>query len=302
VPAEIQLIQQLPVINTLGEGVIWDHRTQTLYWTDIQQSKLYSWQFGDTSAKQFSCPERLGCFGFTQDPTWLICGFESGFAFFNPHIGEVNWVRKVEEGFSHTRLNDGRVDRQGRFWAGSMMQDEGKDESREKAALYRLEHNHQITKVINNVKVANGLCWSPSGDTLYFADSPSQTIQQAKTNAKTGDIGPLSLFTTTEQNAFPDGSCVDNQGCIWNAQWASSTVKRYSPSGELLLTLDVPCKQPSCVAFGGPDLQHLFVTSARQDLSAHTIEQQPSNGDLFIYQTPYTGLTESICLTPNSQK
>lgn len=296
----IQLIQQLSVANTLGESVIWDHRSQTLYWSDIQQSKLYSWQLGDVSSKYYLCPERLGCLGLTPDLNWLICGFESGFAFFNPLTSEVKWINKIESNLAHTRLNDGRVDRQGRFWAGTMMQDEGKDQSREKAALYRLEHNHDVTKVIDQVNVSNGLCWSPDGETLYFADSPTQTIQQAKMNTTTGDIGPLSQFTTTEYNAFPDGSCVDSQGCIWNAQWASSTVKRYSPSGKLLLTLDVPCEQPSCVAFGGPDMQHFFVTSARQDLTPDTIKQQPSNGDLFIYHTSYTGLTESICTTAQS--
>ncbi|MCF2948609.1 SMP-30/gluconolactonase/LRE family protein [Paraglaciecola aquimarina] len=296
----IQLTQKLAVGNTLGEGVIWDHRQEIVYWTDIQQSTLFSWKFGDLQAKQYMCPERLGCFGLTPNLDWLICGFESGFAFFNPHTGKINWIQKVETEYSHTRLNDGRVDRQGRFWAGSMMQDEGADESRARASLYRLEHNHQVTKVIEQIKVSNGLCWSPNGDTLYFADSPTQTIRQAKMNTETGDIGQLTQFAKTDSHAYPDGSCVDNQGCIWNAQWASNTVKRYSPDGELLLTLDVPCKQPSCVAFGGPDLQHLFVTSARIGLSEKLLDEQPSNGNLFVYHTPYTGLPESICLTPFS--
>ncbi|MGJ8681116.1 SMP-30/gluconolactonase/LRE family protein [Paraglaciecola sp.] len=295
-----ELVQQLPVANTLGEGVIWEHRTQTVYWTDIEQSKLYSWKFGQTTSSYFDCPERLGCFGLTGDPAWLICAFESGFAFFNPQSGETKWLQKVELNLSHTRFNDGRVDRQGRFWAGTMMQDEGKDDTQERAALYRLNHNHRVKKIIKDIKVSNGLCWSPTGDTLYFADSPSQTIQQAQMDIKTGKIGPLKEFAKTDSHAFPDGSCVDSDACIWNAQWASSTVKRYSPDGELLLTLDVPCKQPTCVTFGGPDLQHLIVTSARINLSEHTLQQQASNGNLFVYHTPFTGLTESICLTPFS--
>ncbi|WP_158971744.1 SMP-30/gluconolactonase/LRE family protein [Paraglaciecola sp. L3A3] len=291
----ITLIQELPVANTLGEGVIWQQDTQTAFWTDIQQNKMYSWKFGSIVTNQYECPERLGCFGFTTEQEWFICGFESGFAFFHPLSGQIEWIAKIESEYVHTRLNDGRVDRQGRFWAGTMMEDEGVDENRAKAALYRLDNNRQVTKVIEQVKVANGLCWDPSGDILYFADSPTQTIIKANMNKNTGELQPASPFINTDKHAFPDGSCIDSEGCLWNAQWGSSTIKRYSPTGELLLVLDTPCEQPSCVAFGGPDLQHLFVTSARQNLSTDKIEQEPSNGNLFVYQTPYTGLAESVC-------
>ncbi|MDU0356460.1 SMP-30/gluconolactonase/LRE family protein [Paraglaciecola aquimarina] len=296
----IALTHQLPVANTLGEGVIWDHNSQTTYWTDIQNNVLYSWKFAATSVQQYPCPERLGCFGFTSEHGWLICAFETGFAFFHPISGQTEWIAKIESDLLHTRLNDGRVDRQGRFWAGTMMQDEGVDESKHKAALYRLEHDKSVTRVIDQVKVSNGLCWSPKGDVMYFADSPTQTISQSRLDILTGEIGPLTDFAHTNNEVFPDGSCVDSEGCIWNAQWGSSTVKRYSPEGKVLLVLDTPCLQPTCVAFGGPNLQHLIVTSARQNINSVHINAEPANGDVFVFQTPYTGLQESICTLSRS--
>ncbi|MFT4994938.1 MAG: L-arabinonolactonase [Paraglaciecola sp.] len=292
-PADIHLIEQLKVRNILGEGVIWDERVQCLYWTDIEAKRLYSWGFAGP-VRYYDCPERLGSFGLSQQTEQFICAFESGFAFFNPRTGETKWLSKVERDLAHTRLNDGRVDRQGRFWAGSYAERKGKG----LGGLYRLEESGQSTKIIDNVRIANSLCWSPDGQTMYFADTATQIIQRADFDPATGDIKNLRAFIKTAENAFPDGACVDSEGYLWNAQWGSSTVKRYSPEGEEVLCLDVPCTQPSCVSFGGPTLQHLFVTSASKNLKAKSASE-PANGSLFIYQTPFYGIPESI-FKPNS--
>ena len=287
--ADICLIEQLKVGNTLGEGVIWDERVQCLYWTDIEAKRLYRWGFS-RGVDCFDCPERLCSFGLSQHVEQFICAFESGFAFFNPASGEITWLSKVESDLSHTRLNDGRVDRQGRFWAGSYAEHKGQG----LGGLYRLEENGQSTKMIADVRIANSLCWSPDGRTLYFSDTATQIIQRGDFDPGTGSIKNLQPWIKTADNAFPDGSCVDREGYLWNAQWGSSTVKRYSPDGKEVLRLDVPCKQPSCVSFGGPTLQHLFVTSACKNLQP-ALAQQAENGSLFIYQTPFYGIPESIC-------
>jgi sugar lactone lactonase YvrE len=286
---DISLIEQIDVANILGEGVIWDERNQTLYWTDIESRKFYSWGFL-IGLNHYDCPERLCSFGLTQESERFICAFESGFAFFNPLTAEITWINKVESDLPYTRLNDGRVDRQGRFWAGSYV--EGKGPRR--GGLYRLEKDGQATKIINDVQIANSLCWSPDGQIMYFSDTATQIIQRADYNPTSGAVSNLSSLITTNHGAYPDGSCIDSQGYLWNAQWGSAKVKRYDPQGREVLSIDLPCKQPSCVSFGGPNLQHLFVTSARKDLQRQEIEQQPSNGNLFIFATPFTGIAESI--------
>jgi sugar lactone lactonase YvrE len=287
---DISLVDQLDVSNILGEGVIWDERNQTLYWTDIESRKFYSWGFS-AGVRHYDCPERLCSFGLTEESERFICAFESGFAFFKPLSAEITWISKVESDLPYTRLNDGRVDRQGRFWAGSYVEDKGS----KRGALYRLEKDGQATRIISNVRIANSLCWSPDAQTMYFSDTPTQTIQRADFDPATGSVHNLSHLITTNQGAYPDGSCIDSQGYLWNAQWGSSKVKRYDPQGREVLSLDLPCKQPSCVSFGGPNLQHLFVTSARKGLQHQEIKQQPGNGSLFIFATPFMGIAESVC-------
>jgi L-arabinonolactonase len=287
---DVSLIKQLEVSNILGEGVIWDERNQTLYWTDIESRKFYSWGFL-TGVHHYDCPERLCSFGLTEESDCFICAFESGFAFFRPLSAQINWLSKVESDLPHTRLNDGRVDRQGRFWAGSYVEGKGQ----QSGGLYRLEKNGQTTKVINDLQIPNSLCWSPDGQTMYFSDTATQIIQRADFDPATGAVSKLSPLITTNRGAYPDGSCIDSQGYLWNAQWGSAKVKRYNPQGQEVLSIDLPCKQPTCVSFGGPNLQHLFVTSARKNLQQQVIEQQPGNGNLFIFATPFTGIAESIC-------
>ena len=197
----------------------------------------------------------------------------------------------MESDLPYTRLNDGRVDRQGRFWAGSYVEGKGQ----QSGGLYRLEKNAQATKILSDIHIANSLCWSPDGKTMYFSDTPTRIIQRADFDQVSGAVTNLSPFIKTNDGAYPDGSCVDSQGYLWNAQWGSAKVKRYDPMGREVLSLDLPCKQPSCVSFGGPKLQHLFVTSARKDLQQNCIEQQPGNGNLFIFATPFTGIAEPVC-------
>lgn len=286
----IHLIKQLRVSNTLGEGVIWDHRLQCLYWTDILAREFYRWDFNGKISR-YACPHRLCSFGLTHQSDWLICAFDCGFAFFHPQSAKLQWISQIETDLVHTRMNDGRVDRQGRFWAGTMC--EGKGE--QFAGLYRLQQDHKVTKVLGNVQIANGLCWSPDSKFIYFADSAKHVICRGEFDPLTGGVSNLCPWVSTPNEAFPDGSCIDSQGFLWNAQWGSSTVQRYAPDGQLVLSLEIPCKQPSCVTFGGPNFNHLFVTSAADGLPAGSDTPHSSDGALFMFETPYQGLAESIC-------
>lgn len=286
----IELVQQLKVGNTLGECVIWDHRQQCLYWTDILAKQFYRWDFNGQPSR-YPCPQGLCSFGLSTHQDWLIAAFDSGFAFFHPLSGQVLPLTQVEANQQHTRMNDGRVDRQGRFWAGTMR----KKNSPQCGALYRLEDNYQAKKMLDDVHIANSLCWSPDAKIMYFADSAKQVISRSDFDPQSGEFKNSQPWITTPAGAFPDGSCIDSEGFLWNAQWGSATVKRYDPSGQLVLTLDIPCEQPSCVCFGGPNLNHLFVTSAADGMPSRGQVVPANDGDLFVYHTPFQGLHESIC-------
>jgi len=136
------------------------------------------------------------------------------------------------------------------------------------------------------------LCWSPDGESMYHTDTPTRQIKKYSFDCDSGTFSNELLFATTKENCFPDGSTVDDNGYVWNAQWGSSSVVRYSPSGQQDLIVDVPASQPSCVAFGGNDMNLMFVTSAWQDLDSKARKADPKAGCLFIYETEYQGLTE----------
>lgn len=136
------------------------------------------------------------------------------------------------------------------------------------------------------------MCFSPDSRYCYFADSPLRVIFRFDFDAATGELGRRSVFAETSGNAFPDGATVDCEGCVWSAHWGSGRVIRYAPDGRIDREVAIPTCQPSCVAFGGPSLEYLFVTSARQGLTAATLAGDPMAGHLFVLQTGSKGLPE----------
>lgn len=288
----MQLIHTLAVENELGEGVIWDHKSAKVWWTDIQQCKLFRYDPDTKHVEQWNTPERLCCFTPRQNGQGLVAAFESGFAFYAPETGVIEWLHKLEEDNPGTRFNDGRTDRQGRLWAGTMVED--MDSAPYKGSLYCLKNDLSVHKSsIDGLHITNSICWSPDGKTMYHTDTPSLIIKQYPFDTQTGTLGAAEHFVTTRDGCYPDGSIVDADGYLWNAQWGSKTVVRYSPEGEEDLVLDIPTSQPSCVAFGGKDLDLLFVTSAWQDMDSSTRDEDKQAGNLFIYKTDYQGLIES---------
>lgn len=284
------LVDTLKVENELGEGVIWDAAGAAVWWTDIAGSILYRYQLADKKLDQWALPERLGSFALVAGNDQLICGFASGFAYYHPFTGAIQWLSKIEQNNMGTRLNDGRADRQGRFWAGSMV------ESGEQGAgaLYCLDHQLQVSTQVSGLSISNGLCWSPDGTVMYHTDTPSRRIYRYDFDTATGAISNQSLLVRTEKGCFPDGATVDADGYLWSAQWAASRVVRYSPEGEVNFVLSLPVSQPTCVAFGGPELSRLFITSAYQGLGAEDRSAQPEAGNLFIFETDIKGIADPL--------
>ncbi|MFT6408984.1 MAG: sugar lactone lactonase YvrE [Arenicella sp.] len=287
----MRLIDTLKVENELGEGVIWDHAASKLWWTDIQQSKLYRYDPESKKLEQWDTPERLCCFAPRADSKGLVAAFESGFAFYTPESGELEWIKKLEADNPGTRFNDGRTDRQGRLWAATMVEND--KIATYKGSLYCLDYQLHVHKTIGDLSIPNSLCWSPDGKTMYHTDTPSRQIKQFNYDIETATFDKSRNFVTTKQGCYPDGSIIDAEGYLWNAQWASSTVVRYAPNGSVDLVVSVPASQPTCVAFGGKNLNLMFVTSAWQDLDSQARALDSDAGSLFVFETDYLGLIEN---------
>lgn len=289
------LIKVIDVANILGEGVQWHALSQCIWWTDIQESCLYCYNTKTNQLSRHDMPERVGCFAFIQKDSRILVALATGIALYNFDNKSIVWLDRPELHLTDNRFNDGRVDRKGRFWFGSMI--ENFTEKPQSAYLYLLDKRLKSIPKLGDIEISNGLCWSPDGCKLYHADSPKRQINQYDFDLETAEISNKKHFATTAYGSFPDGSTIDAQGYLWNAQWAGSKVVRYSPKGRVDLVLELPVTQPSCVAIGGPNLDWLIITSARQDLTALQLSTQPQAGNVFIYKlNGVQGIEEEHCV------
>ncbi|HWA91452.1 MAG TPA: SMP-30/gluconolactonase/LRE family protein [Rhizomicrobium sp.] len=286
----------VPVGNTLGEGVLWDCGSGRAWWTDIQQKKLLRYAPATGLIETFDLPERLGSFGFVESGTQIIAAFESGFALYAPESGALDWIARPPHAAKNIRFNDGRVDRQGRFWAGSMVEGDGEPRGK----LYRLDGDGRYEVCAANIAISNSICFSPDGKAMYFADTPKQVIHRYALDPESGELSSRRIFAITPEDAFPDGAQVDCDGCVWSAHWGAGQVVRYTPDGRVDTVIDLPVTQPTCVAFGGDDMDLLFVTSARENLSGRVLERQPQAGNLFVYRVAARGMSDARYVRPLS--
>lgn len=285
VPQEI-----LQVGNVLGECVLWDSRHNELWWTDIQASRLHCCDWTTGALQALEAPERIGSFGLVAGSESLIAAFASGIALYEPRQRQVRWLTRPVAGDPGVRFNDGRVDRRGRFWSGTMVED---NQLGARGCLYSVEGTGEARCHLRDVRIANGLCFSPDGSRLYFADSPTRVISAYDLIEPEGVLGSRRTLAQTPEGSSPDGATVDVDGCIWTALWGAGCVVRYTPDGRLDRTLPVPASQPSCVCFAGPELDILCVTSARVGLDDSRLHDEPHAGDVFLYRVGTQGLPES---------
>lgn len=285
----LKLHHTIEVNNRLGEGIQWHVDSASLWWTDILSCRLYRLDWATQQQQVWSTPERLTAFGIVStDPVQLLVSFASGFALYRPDQQQVTWLARPETSIAGNRFNDGRVDRQGRFWSGTMVE----DDQGQTGTLYRLDESG-ARPMLRDLSIPNALCWSPDGRTLYHADTPTRYIRRFDFDPQTGGLSAPTEFAAAPQGN-PDGACMDAEGHLLCALWGGHGVARFRPDGELKALHPVPVSQPTCVALGGPDMNLLFVTSAREGLSKDALAREPLAGSVLIYETDYTGLPESV--------
>jgi sugar lactone lactonase YvrE len=288
-----ELIDTVRAGNTLGESAAWDPVEERLWWTDIQERRLFRYDPRSASLATYELPERLGSFGFVDGGERLIAAFESGFALYHPPSARIEWIARPAHGAPNVRFNDGRVDRQGRFWAGSMTEGGGAPLGK----LYCLD-GRDARVHLTDIAICNSICFSPDGRHLYFADTPQRAILAFELDGPGGVLSNRRVFARTPEGAFPDGANVDADGHLWSAHWGAGRIVRYAPDGRISGEIEIPASQPTCVAFGGRDLDLLFVTSAREGLGAATLQTQRHAGDLFVYSVNVRGLADRAFAAP----
>ena len=270
----------------LGEGPIWVEREAALYWVDIKGRKIF--RLGARGKlEQWETPVRVGSLAPRAD-VGFIAGTDQGLATVDLTSGHFEVVNQPESHLPDNRFNDGKVDRAGRFWAGTM------DDTHQNATgtLYRVGPDLRCTAVDEDYEITNGPAFSPTGETMYHNDS-ARRVTYAFDLDRDGNATNRRVFARYgEGDGFPDGLTVDREGCLWIAFWGGWCVRRYSPAAECLRKVELPVEQPSSCAFGGPGLDRLYVTSASIGLDEAARAVQPQAGGLFMLSPGVRGIAE----------
>lgn len=275
------------VRNTHGEGPIWSERLQKLFWTDLESRLLWEYEPRSSTFQSRPMPAKVCSMAFRENGGLLIA-FDRGLSFYDLDEGTEQRIIDVEPDLPTTRLNDGRCDRQGRFIVG------GFDPSEKGlSGAYRLDADLSIHRLFGGLSSANSTCFSLDGKTMYYADSPQAAIWAFDYDIDAGVPSHRRVFCDfKDQPGIPDGSVIDAEGCLWNAQWNGARVVRYRPDGSVERVIEVPCRNPTCVAFGGRDLDTLYITTSRLTLSPEEVRKQPLAGALLAVRPGVTGLPE----------
>ena len=272
----------------LGEGPIWSVREQALYWLNIPSGTIHRWQPATNEHRSFSLGFSIGCLAL-RARSGLVLATKRGFATWSVEDG-LSIITNPLADKPNMRFNDGKVDRQGRFWAGTMV-DQGPRTP--DGCLYRLDPDGSVHTMLTGLRVPNGLGWSLDNKTMYFTDTPDHTIYAFDFDAVSGSIANRRPFAVIpEADGKPDGLTVDSEGFIWGAHWMGSRLTRYDPSGRIDRVVRVPVQRPTSCAFGGANLDELYITSAALDISDEERKQQPDAGDVFRVRPGVRGLPE----------
>jgi len=263
---------------SLGEGPVWDERDGCLWWVDIMGQAIHRSDPATGRDEIVPIGQLVGAV-VSRASGGLVAAVQDGFVALDPASGKIEVLALVEADDPTMRMNDGKVDPQGRFWAGTM----GVDHRPEAGTLYRLDPDLRVTPMISGTTISNGLDWSLDGRTMYYIDTPTRRVDRFDFEPATGAIaGRTPAVAIREGAGSPDGMTVDADGFLWVALWDGWAVERYSPDGRLDRRVEVPAQQASSCAFGGPDLDLLFITTAQEGFPPGGLPDQPHAGGLFV--------------------
>ena len=278
----------LDIGASLGEGPVWSAHEQALYWVDINAPSLNRFEPATRHNVVMPMPCSIGCVALRERGGFVLA-LRDGMWLASPDGRLERKVSPAPYDPHHHRYNDGRVDPQGRFWAGFM----NEQQDGATAALVRIDPDFHLTRVLEGMTISNGLAFVPDATRMYHADTPTRTIRVFDFDGRTGTPSNPRVFARfTAAGDRPDGAAVDSAGCYWSAFYDAGKVVRLSPAGELLAEYAVPAMAPTMVAFGGPDLRTVFVTSARQKRPADELARYPRSGGIFAMRVDVPGQPE----------
>jgi sugar lactone lactonase YvrE len=274
----------------LGEGPLWHPVREQLFWFDILNRNLHSQT--DGKPLSWSFPDLTSAAGWIDRDTLLLVS-ETGLARFDILTGEHTSL--CTAGTPATRSNDGRADRQGGFWFGTM----GKRAEKGAGAIWRW-HRGELRLLFPGITIPNAICFTPDGRAAHFADTISGQVMKVALDAAGWPTGEPQLWLDLTAKALnPDGAVIDAEGRFWNAQWGAGRVAAYAPDGSFVTAVETPgAPHSSCPAFGGAEMKTLFITTALEHLDAAARAANPASGKVFAFPGVAKGLPEPQVILP----
>jgi sugar lactone lactonase YvrE len=275
----------------IGEGPVWSVNEQRLYWVDIPEKKVHVFNPADGSNRTFDLPQIVTS-ASPRKGGGLLLTLRKSVAYFEPSTGKLDILPDPEEDRPGNRFNDGKCDRQGRLWAGTMGD---VDWDAPVGNLYRFDAQAKLTRMEEGVCCSNGLGWSPDSRTLYFAESFRYKIHAYDFDPATGNVSNRRVFASLDpgSGAFPDGLTVDAEGFVWSAQPVFGRLVRYDPRGAIERIIELPVSRGTSCMFGGKNLDVLYVTTMRGTLTDEQLAEEPLAGSLLALRPGVKGIAET---------
>ena len=278
-----------PAQAELGEAPVWCPDEKALYWVDITGRAVHRLDPRSGERDSFPQAHQIGCI-VKREGGGFIAGFECGLGFLDDALAGLEIFASPETDLPQNRFNDGKCDRRGRLWVNSA----DKEEQEASGSLYRVGQDHAVERLLSGIVLPNGMGWSPDDSILYFTNSSRRVIEAFDFDPATGAIANRRVFAAIDEAAgLPDGLCVDATGFVWSAHWGGWRITRYSPDGTINRVIELPVPNVTSLAFGGTDLDRLFVTTARLGLSDDELVGAPLSGGLFVVDAGAVGLPEA---------
>jgi len=284
--SQIEVLIANKATAQIGEGPHWDSKNKVLYWVDILGDTLHIYNPNTNQDTAINIGTHIGCI-VPRVKGGFIAGVRNGIALIELNeektkVIKLELIHKPEFGRTpETRFNDGKCDPAGRFWAGTM---DMQNPHTPAGNLYCIEKDLHITQKETNIFISNGLTWTADNKTFYFIDTNHQCVFAYDYNIETGAISNKRVAVQVDKSiGRPDGMTIDNEGMLWIATFEGGGVTRYNPhNGKLIMKVSLPVPNTTSVAFGGNNLDELYVTSARYKLTEEQVENYPLSGSLFV--------------------
>lgn len=275
--------------NLLGEGPLWCPREQALWWIDGAKPSLWRWAYPSGQAESWPLPKPPAALALLEDGALLIA-FRRQFALLAEPGGELQWIDMPGLALGDERFNDGKVDRRGRFWIGTM----DRALNRPSGRLYCFDRPQHLQAVDSGFTASNGIGWSPDDRVMYFTETYSNCIYRYDFDLETARLSNRRVFVQLA-DGHPDGLTVDAAGGVWSVLFERGCVNRYLPDGTLDRSIELPVSRPTSCIFGGPEMRTLFFTSARFSLDENQLVAEPMAGATFALEVPESGIAEPRC-------